>query len=193
MFVIPSCPGRGAALSRRCEASSVGAAPQSRDPSDGSYGPRLCGAPRRDAAQCTASGARDIGATRARGQIEGIQQINPTGKSLRFIGSCVKPLAKKYFCFTESQIRLYQHPSRPTQRGIAQGHQCGTGMRWTLRALLTRAPGADGEIVWFRHPKGCVSSSRSGARATVAKVQGSPRRSPISRKPSRGECRVIPV
>jgi hypothetical protein len=39
-----------------------------------------------------------------------------------------------------------------------------------------------------------VSSSRlKAARATVAKVHGSPRRSPISRKPLRGECRVIPV
>ena len=27
-------------------------------------------------------------------------------------------------------------------------------MRWTRMALLTRAPEVDGEIVWFRHPKG---------------------------------------
>jgi len=30
-------------------------------------------------------------------------------------------------------------------------------------ALPTRAAEADGEIVWFRHPKGWCSSSRSGA------------------------------
>ena len=59
----------------------------------------------------------------------------PTGKSLLFIGVHVKPLAEKYFCFTETKIGLYQHPSRPIQRGIAQGHQCGTGMRWTRMAL----------------------------------------------------------
>jgi len=62
------------------------------------------------------------------------------------------------------------------------------------------ADGAPDEGRWKRTAKSCgpdtpmlVSSSRSSARATVAKVQGSPRRSPISRKPLRGECRVIPV
>ncbi len=30
------------------------------------------------------------------------------------------------------------------------------GMRWTRMELLTRAPEADGEIVWFRHPKAGV-------------------------------------
>jgi len=42
-------------------------------------------------------------------------------------------------------------------------------------ALLTRAPEADGKDVWFRHPKGWCQV-RAQARATVAKVQGSPRR-----------------
>ena len=27
-------------------------------------------------------------------------------------------------------------------------------MRWTRMVTLTRAPEADGEMVWFRHPKG---------------------------------------
>jgi len=38
---------------------------------------------------------------------------------------------------------------------------------------------ADGEVVWFRHPKGRCQV-RVKARATVAKVQGSPRRARIS-------------
>ena len=82
------------------------------------------------------------------------EPCDPTGKSLLFIRKCVKPLAKKYFCFTEIRIELYVSPSRPIQRGVAQGHQCGTGMRWTRMALMTRVPEVDGEIVWFRHPKG---------------------------------------
>ena len=61
-------------------------------------------------------------------------------------------------------------------------------------ALLTRTPEADGEIVWSRHPKGwCQVRKLKAARMTVAKAQGSPRRARISRKPLRGECRVIPV
>jgi hypothetical protein len=88
------------------------------------------------------------------GFVEPIQQIDPTGKSLLFIGSRVKPFVQKYFCFTEFEISLYQHPSRPIQMGVAQGRQCGTGMRWTRIALLTRAPEADGKDVWSRHPKG---------------------------------------
>ena len=38
-----------------------------------------------------------------------------------------------------------------------------------------------------------VSSLRSYPQATVAKQPGSPGRVRISRKPLRGECRVIPV
>jgi len=46
---------------------------------------------------------------------------------------------------------------------------------------LTRTPEADGEMVWFRHPKGWCQVRSSWPRATVARAQGSPRRSPISR------------
>ena len=73
---------------------------------------------------------------------------------IRFIGSLVKPHRKKYFCFTETKISLYQPPSRPDKRGIAQGHQCGAGCGGRGWPSLTRAPEADGEIVWSRHPNG---------------------------------------
>jgi hypothetical protein len=47
--------------------------------------------------------------------------------------SRVKPLAKKYFCFTEMKIRIYLSASRPTQGGVAQrtgaGRGCG-GRGW---------------------------------------------------------------
>ena len=61
---------------------------------------------------------------------------HPTGKSLLIYRIRVKPLAKKYFGFPEMRIRLYSSPSRPIQRGVAQGHQCGAGMRWTRMALF---------------------------------------------------------
>jgi hypothetical protein len=38
--------------------------------------------------------------------IEQIQQIDPTGKSLRFTRNHVKPLEKKYFCLSEVKNRL---------------------------------------------------------------------------------------
>jgi hypothetical protein len=79
---------------------------------------------------------------------EPIQQIHPTGKSLLIYRNIVKPLAKRYFCLSEFKIRLYVSLSRPIQRGVAQRHQRGAGMRWTRMALLTRALEADGEIVW---------------------------------------------
>src|SRR5688572_7990376 len=52
----------------------------------------------------------------------------------------VKPAAQKYFCFSEVKINVYEFSSRPIQRGVAQGHRCGAGMRRTRMALLTRAP-----------------------------------------------------
>jgi hypothetical protein len=96
----------------------------------------------------------------------------PTGKSVLVIGNRVKPLVKKYFCFTEMKNGLYQLPSRPNQWGVAQGHQCGTGMRWTRMALLTRALEADGKDVWSRHPKGWCQVRSSGAAGDGGKSAG---------------------
>jgi hypothetical protein len=47
-----------------------------------------------------------------------------------------------------TQISRTDSPSCPTQRGVAQRHQRGTGMRWTRMAPLTKALEADGEVVW---------------------------------------------
>ena len=68
-------------------------------------------------------------------------------------------------------------------------------MRWTRKLRLTSAARADGEVVWSRHPEGwCqVRGKQNFPRATVAKVQGSPRRARISRKPSRRESRMPPL
>jgi hypothetical protein len=45
-------------------------------------------------------------------------------------------------------------------------------MRWTRMALLTRAFEADGEIVWFRHPKGWCQVCSSGAASDGGKSAG---------------------
>ena len=53
------------------------------------------------------------------------------------------------------------HPV-PIEGALRNGHQRGTGRRWTRIAPLTRAPEADGEIVWFRHPKAGVKFAAQG-------------------------------
>ena len=116
----------------------------------------------------------------------------PDGQSLLFIVIAVKPLAQKYFCFPEVETGLYLFASRPIKRGVAQRTGAGRGMRWTGMARLTRAPEADGEVVWSRHPNGWCQV-RAHARTTVARAQGSPRRACISRKPPRRESRMFPL
>ena len=80
-------------------------------------------------------------------------------------------------------------------------------LRWNLSGRTRTGKtsgrtGADGEIVWSRRPQAGVKScgdafGPTGPRCIVnpqgdgGKVQGSPRRSPISRKPPRGESRMI--
>ena len=68
-------------------------------------------------------------------------------------------------------------------------------MRWTRKVRLTSVPEADGEDVWARHPDAGVKflSGESFLRATVAKSPVRRGERVISRKPLRGECRVIPV
>ena len=65
-------------------------------------------------------------------------------------------------------------------------------MRWTQMALVTRALEADGEIVWSWHPDAGVKFAFRRADDGGKKAR-SPGRARISRKPLRGECRVIPV
>jgi hypothetical protein len=68
-------------------------------------------------------------------------------------------------------------------------------MRWTRKALLTRAPEADGEVVWSWLPD-------AGVKFLGSKLLGDDggKKSPVTGestketvKPLRGECRVIPV
>jgi hypothetical protein len=62
-------------------------------------------------------------------------------------------------------------------------------------ALQTTALDADGKIVWSWRPDAGVKFSREAisAKVTGAKEPGPRGERDISRKPLRGECRVIPV
>ena len=88
---------------------------------------------------------------------------------------------------------INSHPV-PSEGTFRERHGRQGGDAVDAAARETGVAEADGEIVWSRHPNGwCQVRNLQGARATVAKAQGSPRRARISRTPLRGECRVIPV
>src|SRR5205807_8806969 len=65
------------------------------------------------------------------------------------------------------------------------------GMRWTRRRRKTSVAQADGKVVWSCHPDAGVKLAGSDLQATVAKEPGHRGEHGISRKPLRGECRVI--
>ena len=59
----------------------------------------------------------------------------------------VQSPSQKYFCFSEMQIsRMIRHPIPKEGRWPTSSTRGGS--RWTRMALLTKAPGADGESVW---------------------------------------------
>jgi hypothetical protein len=114
---------------------------------------------------------------------------NLTGKSAK---TCPAPFAK-IFWFSEEANHLYI-PRCPAPLGGATRDRHGRGAGCGGRG------GAFDEQRRMRTAKTCgpdtptlVSSSRQGARATVARKPGHRGERVISRKPLRGECRVIPV
>ena len=86
-------------------------------------------------------------------------------------------------------------PSRPTERGVSRSSRTRGGMRWTRRSVRRALAVADGEAVWFWRPEAGVKFARRQrvARMTGSTKRWSPGRARISRKPLRGECRMIPV
>jgi hypothetical protein len=121
-------------------------------------------------------------------------KFDPTGKSLPINRILVKPLARKYFCFTEAETGLYNQPTRPFRGDVSRTS------RTSGRGCGGRSGARDGRVCcgWRNRvvptPQRPVSSSQlKAARATVAKAQGSPRRARISLKPSRRESRMPPL
>ena len=102
-------------------------------------------------------GRRSGSSTSAPGSqiIEPIQQIDPTGKSLPIYRNRVKPLAKKYFCFPETKIELYNSHPVPL-RGALRNVPTRGGDAVDVDGDLTRVPEAYVEVVWFRHPQAGV-------------------------------------
>jgi hypothetical protein len=108
----------------------------------------------------------------------------PVGHRLRFrIRPFVQPVSKKYFCFSEMQIRGISRPVPSHSRGGSRSSRTRGGMRWTRVALLTRA-------LIQRTAKSCgpdaptlASSLRNQfLQATVARKPGHRGERGISRK-----------
>ena len=77
-------------------------------------------------------------------------EILPDGQiSSRFrIVACQAPF-KKIFLFYRNANQSYMSPRPVPPKGRSHRHETRGGMRWTQTVLLTRAPDADGEVVWF--------------------------------------------
>jgi hypothetical protein len=59
----------------------------------------------------------------------------------------VQSWPQKYFDSLQTQITSLSIPFRP-DGGVSRSSRTRGGMRWTLMALQTTAPKADGEVVW---------------------------------------------
>ena len=113
----------------------------------------------------------------------------PTGKSLKFLSS---PVCKNILIFRRPKS-LYIRGCPVPQRGGSRSSGTRDRIRWTQGTLETRA-------LPLRTAKSCgpdtptlASSLRQHPQATVARKPGHRGERVISRKPLRGECRVIPV
>ena len=91
----------------------------------------------------------------------------------------VQSLSQKYFCFTETQSRLYS-PRPVPQRGVAQRHETRGGMRWTLVVPVTNGAKADA--------KSCgPDASAVGVKSAEAIPPATETRKPELRTELRGE------
>ncbi|MEI9924504.1 MAG: hypothetical protein WDN50_14075 [Bradyrhizobium sp.] len=73
----------------------------------------------------------------------------PTGKSMHpALHRLSSPLVKNILIFrSRKSVYIHGHPASQEGR-FAVVTDVGCGMRWTRMVLLTRAPEADGEVVW---------------------------------------------
>ena len=102
------------------------------------------------------------------------------------------PRDENILVFRNRKLRYISPHPVPPGGAFRERHERRDGLRWTRRRARRAMPKRTGEVVWFRHPNGRCQV-RVKARATVAKVQGSPRRARISHKPLRRESRMPPL
>ena len=118
---------------------------------------------------------------------------DPTGKSLRFIGSrfgLCQAASAKILRFRISENHDCICASRSSE-GRTRRHE--RGARDAMDAIGARRAhdGRTSKGVWSRSPDAGINLAGRSREATVARKPGTPRRARISRKPLRGECRLF--
>jgi hypothetical protein len=117
----------------------------------------------------------------------------PTGKSRRFqIVACLAPFEKIFLFFrTTNQSYVFRHPV-PLE-GRSRSSRTWGGMRWTRAAPKTKAlsRGRQRRVVLIFRRWDQVCDKKRRRRWPKSPAHRGER--VISRKPLRGECRVIPV
>src|SRR5258706_5382102 len=113
----------------------------------------------------------------------------PTGKSLLIFRNRVKPPLQKYFPSHLTQISSLIH-AVPSLRGACARYGRGAGCGGRCGACDERCRrGRPSRVVLT--PQSLASSLREEAQATVSNKRGHRGEREVSRKPLRGECRVI--
>ena len=106
----------------------------------------------------------------------------------------VQPFAQKYFASSRRANQKYNSARLTRMRGGSRSSRTCGGMRWTRRLRLTSVADADGEVVWFWRPDAGVKFVRSTLlTGDGGKKAGHRGEREVSRKPSRGESRVVPA
>ena len=82
-----------------------------------------------------------------------------TAKLPRVICPLVKSLTKKYSSLPNILIILYCSPSRPTKGALRNVNNAGRDAVDANGAFKTRAPEADGQVVWSWHLDAGVKSA----------------------------------
>src|SRR6266403_3246516 len=107
----------------------------------------------------------------------------------------VQPLLQKYFASPPTQIRCISKPSRPDRGALRTSRNAG---RDAVDAAASGEQQRAGRMMLQRTAKSCgsdapmlASSLREEAQATVSNKPGHRGEREVSRKPLRGECRVI--
>ena len=105
---------------------------------------------------------------------ENQKRFAPSGKSpILIFGSSAKPQSKKYFAFSESQIRAISTPIPSRQEGRRPSSRTRDGLRWTWRCLDDRHRSVRQRRVvptprcWCQASCGIVRGSDGGKRAVL--------------------------
>jgi hypothetical protein len=105
----------------------------------------------------------------------------------------VQPLLQKYFCFSEIKIKLYDSHPVPLRGALRNVNDAERDAVDAAARLTSDAASGRRRRVVLTPRRWRQVRERQLSRATVARKPGRRGEHEISRKPLRGECRVIPV